>query len=52
VSTRWSARRGARPVNAAVVARRHGVEAFVNMSQMTVTRMSITKTTGFRIGSA
>jgi hypothetical protein len=35
-----------------VVARRHGVEAFVNMSHMTVTQMSITETTEFRIGSA
>ena len=33
-------------VNVAVVARHHGVEAFVNMSQMTVTQMSITETTG------
>jgi uncharacterized protein YbjT (DUF2867 family) len=32
-------------VNIAAVARDHGVEAFVNMSQMTVTQMSITKTT-------
>jgi uncharacterized protein YbjT (DUF2867 family) len=32
-------------VNTAAVARHHGVEAFVNMSQMTVTQMSITKTT-------
>ena len=32
-------------VNAAAVARHHGVEAFVNMSQMTVTQMSITETT-------
>ncbi len=32
-------------VNVAVVARHHGVEAFVNMSQMTVTQMSITETT-------
>jgi len=32
-------------VNTAAVARHHGVEAFVNMSQMTVTSMSITKTT-------
>ena len=32
-------------VNTAVVARRHGVEAFVNMSQMTVSQMSITETT-------
>ena len=29
-------------VNTAAVARHHGVEAFVNMSQMTVTQMSIT----------
>jgi hypothetical protein len=28
------------------VARHHGVEAFVNMSQMTVTQMSIDETTG------
>lgn len=33
-------------VNTAAVARHHGVEAFVNMSQMTVTSMSITETTG------
>jgi uncharacterized protein YbjT (DUF2867 family) len=32
-------------VNTAVVARHHGVDAFVNMSQMTVTQMSITETT-------
>ncbi len=32
-------------VNIAAVARHHGVEAFVNMSQMTVTQMSITETT-------
>jgi len=32
-------------VNTAAVARDHGVEAFVNMSQMTVTQMSITETT-------
>ena len=32
-------------VNTAAVARHHGVEAFVNMSQMTVTQMSITETT-------
>src|SRR6516225_9852420 len=32
-------------VNTAVVARHHGVEAFVNMSQMTVTQMSISETT-------
>ncbi|HLZ66495.1 MAG TPA: NAD(P)H-binding protein [Aliidongia sp.] len=32
-------------VNMAAVARHHGVEAFVNMSQMTVTQMSITETT-------
>src|ERR1700732_1988319 len=32
-------------INTAAVARRHGVEAFVNMSQMTVTQMSITETT-------
>ena len=32
-------------INTAVVARHHGVEAFVNMSQMTVTQMSITETT-------
>ena len=30
-------------VNTAAVARHHGVEAFVNMSQMTVTQMSITE---------
>ncbi len=33
-------------VNVAAVARHHGVEAFVNMSQMTVTQMSVTETTG------
>lgn len=32
-------------INTAVVARHHGVEAFVNMSQMTVTQMSISETT-------
>jgi uncharacterized protein YbjT (DUF2867 family) len=32
-------------VNFAAVARHHGVEAIVNMSQMTVTEMSITQTT-------
>src|SRR6478736_2058999 len=32
-------------VNIAAVARHHGVEAIVNMSQMTVTGMSITETT-------
>lgn len=32
-------------VNTAAIARHHGVEAFVNMSQMTVTQMSITETT-------
>src|SRR4051794_9513442 len=32
-------------VNTAAVARHHGVEAFVNMSQMTVTQMSFTETT-------
>jgi len=32
-------------VNTAAVARHHGVEAFVNMSQMTVTQMNITETT-------
>lgn len=32
-------------VNTAAVARHHGVDAFVNMSQMTVTEMSITETT-------
>src|SRR5260370_22395568 len=32
-------------VNFAAVARHHGVEAIVNMSQMTVTGMSITETT-------
>lgn len=32
-------------VNIAAIARHHGVEAFVNMSQMTVTEMSITETT-------
>ena len=32
-------------VNTAAVARHHGVEAFVNMSQMTVMQMSITETT-------
>jgi uncharacterized protein YbjT (DUF2867 family) len=31
--------------NTAAVARHHGVEAFVNMSQMTVTSMSVTETT-------
>jgi uncharacterized protein YbjT (DUF2867 family) len=32
-------------VNAAAVARHHGVKAFVNMSQMTVSQMSINETT-------
>src|SRR4051795_5260554 len=32
-------------VNAAAVAKHHGVTAFVNMSQMTVAQMSITETT-------
>jgi uncharacterized protein YbjT (DUF2867 family) len=32
-------------VNAAVVAKHHGVQAFINMSQMTVSEMSITTTT-------
>ena len=32
-------------VNTAAVARHHGVEAFVNMSQMTVSQMSISETT-------
>ncbi|GCE29489.1 NmrA family transcriptional regulator [Dictyobacter alpinus] len=32
-------------VNTAAVARQHGVEAFVNISQMTVSQMSITETT-------
>jgi len=32
-------------INTAAVARHYGVEAFVNMSQMTVTQMSITETT-------
>jgi uncharacterized protein YbjT (DUF2867 family) len=32
-------------VNTAAIAKHHGVEAFVNMSQMTVTEMSITETT-------
>src|SRR5262249_32293296 len=32
-------------INTAAVARHHGIEAFVNMSQMTVTQMSISETT-------
>lgn len=32
-------------VNAAAVARHHGVKAFVNMSQMTLSQMSVTETT-------
>src|SRR5467141_1072393 len=32
-------------INTAAVARHHGVEVFVNMSQMTVTQMSITEST-------
>ena len=32
-------------VNAAAVAKHHGVKAFINMSQMTVAQMSITETT-------
>jgi len=33
-------------VNAAAVAKDHGVKAFINMSQMTVAQMSVTETTG------
>jgi uncharacterized protein YbjT (DUF2867 family) len=33
-------------VNTAAVARHHGVKAFINMSQMTVSQMSITETCG------
>jgi uncharacterized protein YbjT (DUF2867 family) len=33
-------------VNAAAVAKHHGVKAFINMSQMTLSQMSITETTG------
>src|SRR6201997_4006606 len=32
-------------INTTAVARHHGVDAFVNMSQMTVTQMSITEST-------
>src|ERR1700724_1720815 len=32
-------------INTAAVARHHGVEAFLNMSQMTVTQMNISETT-------
>src|SRR5215467_3571752 len=32
-------------VNAAAVAKHHGVQAFINMSQMTLAQMSITQTT-------
>src|SRR5260370_793581 len=32
-------------VNTAVVAKHHGVKAFINMSQMTLSQMSITETT-------
>jgi uncharacterized protein YbjT (DUF2867 family) len=32
-------------VNAAAVAKHHGVKAFINMSQMTVSQMSVTETT-------
>jgi uncharacterized protein YbjT (DUF2867 family) len=32
-------------VNAAAVAKNHGVEAFINMSQMTLAQMSVTQTT-------
>jgi uncharacterized protein YbjT (DUF2867 family) len=32
-------------VNVAAVAKHHGVEAFINMSQMTVSQMSVTETT-------
>ena len=32
-------------VNAAAVAKHHGVKAFINMSQMTLAQMSITETT-------
>src|SRR5260221_12040361 len=33
-------------VNAAAVAKHHGVKAFINMSQMTVSQVGITETTG------
>jgi len=32
-------------INTAAVAKHHGVKAFINMSQMTVSQMSITETT-------
>ena len=32
-------------VNVAAVAKHHGVKAFTNMSQMTLSRMSVTETT-------
>jgi hypothetical protein len=32
-------------VNAAAVAKHHGVKAFINMSQMTLAQMSVTETT-------
>jgi uncharacterized protein YbjT (DUF2867 family) len=35
-------------VNAAAVAKHHGVKAFINMSQMTVSQMSVTETTASR----
>jgi uncharacterized protein YbjT (DUF2867 family) len=35
-------------VNAAAVAKHHGVKAFINMSQMTLSQMSITETTRAR----
>src|SRR5207302_3666598 len=34
-----------RTVNTAAVAKHHGVKAFINMSQMTLSQMSITETT-------
>jgi uncharacterized protein YbjT (DUF2867 family) len=37
-------------VNAAAVAKHHDVEAFINMSQMTLAQMSITETTRVRFG--
>ena len=35
-------------VNTAAVAKHHGVKAFINMSQMTVSQMSVTETTAAR----
>jgi hypothetical protein len=38
-------------VNTAAVAKHHGVKAFINMSQMTLSQMSITETTASPLGN-